>query len=150
MSEYMRALRAKVGNDFILVPSVAALIRDEAGRVLLVRHVEGRWQIPGGAIDPGERPDEALRRECREEAGIDVKVGRVVGVYGGPEHTATYANGDRVGWIVSVFEATRVGGELRPDHEETDAVEWFEPGKLDELEMHAATRATLAAALRRS
>jgi 8-oxo-dGTP pyrophosphatase MutT (NUDIX family) len=73
MSDYVRALREKIGNDFLLMPSVAALIRDDGGRILFVQHVEGRWQLPGGAIDPGERPAQAMQRECREEAGIEVE-----------------------------------------------------------------------------
>ena len=71
MSDYVRALRQKIGTDLLFMPSVAAVIRDEDNRILLVQHVEGRWQLPGGAVDPGERPAEAMQRECREEAGID-------------------------------------------------------------------------------
>jgi len=50
MSDYVRGLREKIGNDFLFMPSVAALIRDEGGRILLVQHVEGRWQLPGGWV----------------------------------------------------------------------------------------------------
>jgi hypothetical protein len=42
MSEYMRALRAKVGNDDVLVPAAGAFIRDDESGVLLVRHAAGR------------------------------------------------------------------------------------------------------------
>ena len=52
MSDYVRGLRAKIGNDYLLLPTVAARIRDADGRFLLVQHVEGRWQLPGGAVDP--------------------------------------------------------------------------------------------------
>ena len=54
MSDYVRRLREKVGNDFMFMPSVSALIRDDDGRILFVQHVEGRWQLPGGAVEPGE------------------------------------------------------------------------------------------------
>ena len=148
MSDYVRALRAKIGHDFVLMPAVGALIRNDAGRVLLVQHVEGRWQIPGGAIDPGERPADALRRECMEEAGVEIRVGRILGAFGGPEHRITYANGDEVGWVTSIFEAELVAGQPHPDHDETQAVGWFAPDEVDALDMHPATRATLRAALR--
>jgi 8-oxo-dGTP diphosphatase len=59
---------------------VAAVIRDDAGRVLISRRPEGRhmgglWEFPGGKIDAGEAPAEALVRELREELGLGVTVG---------------------------------------------------------------------------
>jgi ADP-ribose pyrophosphatase YjhB (NUDIX family) len=145
MSDYVRGLRAKIGNDFLLMPTVAARIQDDDGRLLLVRHVEGRWQLPGGAIDPGEGPEEALRRECREEAGVEVSIMRLLAVVGGPEHVVTYENGDEAGFITAVYEATLGGGEPRPSDDEIQAVGWFARAEIDTLEMSAATRATIRA-----
>ena len=52
ISDYMRALRAKVGHDVILMPSVAGLVFDDAGRMLLARHATADlWAAPGGAVD---------------------------------------------------------------------------------------------------
>ncbi len=148
MSDYVRGLREKIGNDLLLMPAVVGLIRDGEGRVLLVRHVEGRWQLPGGAVDPGERPEETLRRECLEEANAEVLPLRIAGVFGGPEYRGTYRNGDEIAFVVVVFEAELVGGELRPDEDETQAVEWFAPAELADLEMHASTRSTLTSLVR--
>jgi 8-oxo-dGTP pyrophosphatase MutT (NUDIX family) len=144
MSDYVRALRAKVGTDLLLMPSVHVFIRDEDGRVLLVRHVEGRWQLPGGAVDPGETPSETARRECCEELGAAVEPLRLAGVYGGPEHRITYANGDDTAWVATVFEARIVDGEPAPGDDEVDAVGWFRPEDLASLEQSAATRSILA------
>src|ERR1700704_3592920 len=111
MSDYVRRLREKVGNDFMFMPSVSALIRDDDGRILFVQHFEGRWQLPGGAVDPGERPAAAMQRECLEKAGIPVEPIRIAGVFGGPGYRITYSNGDEAGWVVTVFEARgRPGG----------------------------------------
>jgi len=143
MSDYVRALRGKIGNDFLLMPSVAALIRDDGGRILFVQHVEGRWQLPGGAIDPGERPAQAMQRECREEAGIEVEPIGIAGVFGGPEYRITYANGDEAGWVVTVFKARIVGGDPAPSDDETQAVGWFTPDELDALELAPSTRTML-------
>ena len=138
--EYVRALRAKVGNDFLLMPSAHAFVRDDVERILLVQHVEGRWQLPGGAVEPGEGPGEAVRRECLEEAGIVVEPLRVAGVYGGPEFRITYENGDETGWVVTVFEARIVSGTPQPSDDETRAVGWFSPAEADRLEQSPATR----------
>jgi 8-oxo-dGTP pyrophosphatase MutT (NUDIX family) len=150
MSEYVRRLREMIGTEFLLVPSVAVVLRDEEGRVLLVRHMEGRWQLPGGAVDPGERPQEAAARECREEANVEVRIGHVLGVFGGDGYRITYANGDELGFVPVLFAGELVGGEPRPDHEETQAVGWFRPDEIAGLELHPATREMLGHALRAS
>jgi 8-oxo-dGTP pyrophosphatase MutT (NUDIX family) len=143
MSEYVRGLRAKVGNDLLFMPSAAAMIRDGEGRILLVRHVEGRWMLPGGAIEPGESPGEAARRECLEEAGIVVEPVRVAGVFGGPEYRTTYENGDEAAWVVTVFEARIVTGDPRPSDDETCDVGWFTPEEVERLERSPGSRAAL-------
>jgi 8-oxo-dGTP pyrophosphatase MutT (NUDIX family) len=139
MSDYVRELRAKIGNDLLLMPSVAALIRDDEGRILHVQHVEGRWMLPGGAVDPGERPAEAVCRECLEEAGIVIEPLRIAGVFGGPEYRHTYANGDRIAWIITVFEARIVEGEPRASDDETMDVRWFAPEELETVERSPAS-----------
>src|SRR5690349_24934449 len=97
MSEYMRALRAKVGGQLLQIPSVTILTFDGAGRVLLVKHGDVHlWTTPGGAVDPLETPADAAIREMWEETGLDVELLRVLGVYGGVEFQTTYANGDVV------------------------------------------------------
>ena len=144
MSDYVRALRERIGHDFLLMPTVAAVVRDGQRRILLVQGVEGRWQLPGGAVDPDERPEEALRRECLEEANAIIRPIRLLAAVGGPQHRHTYANGDEVGFVISVYEAELLGGELRPDHDETQAVGWFAPDEIADLQMSDATRATLA------
>jgi mutator protein MutT len=58
-------------------------VHDPAGRLLLVRRGRdphrGRWSLPGGRVEPGETPEQAVVREVREETGLDVEVGPVVG-----------------------------------------------------------------------
>lgn len=58
------------------------LLRDEAGRVVWVRHTygdRGAWELPGGAARRSESPVQAARREAREELGVDVATWEVVG-----------------------------------------------------------------------
>jgi 8-oxo-dGTP pyrophosphatase MutT (NUDIX family) len=125
ISPYLRELRQQVGSRLLLVPSVAALIRDSQGRLLLQRRAEGGWSLPAGAIDPGETPACAVVREVREETGLRVRPLRVAGVFGGEDYRARYANGDEAEFSVVVFECEATGGTLHADGEETAALEWF-------------------------
>ena len=110
----------------ILIPSVTVLVFDQAGRVLLVRHAEGnRWVAPGGSLEPGERPADGAVREMWEETGLWVDLTRILGVYGGPEFQWTYANGDQVGYVMTVFEGQVRGGQLRAGDEEVLELGYF-------------------------
>lgn len=64
---------------------VAAAIFDDAGRVLLVQRGQpprqGQWGLPGGLLDLGERLEDGVRREVREECGIDIEVVELVAAF---------------------------------------------------------------------
>lgn len=127
MSDYIRDLRAKIGTTILEIPTVSILTFDDARRVLLVRHVEGNdWTTPGGMIEPRETPADAAVREMWEETGLHVTLTRIVGVFGGELCQHVYRNGDEVAWISTTFEATLIGGALRPDGEETLEVRYFD------------------------
>jgi 8-oxo-dGTP diphosphatase len=66
---------------------VFAAIFDDTGRILCVRlnYASHVWTTPGGRVEPGESPLEALKREVLEEAGLDVVAGELVGVYSKPQ-----------------------------------------------------------------
>ena len=141
MSEYMRRLRAKLGPDLVVVPSVSVLVPDDAGRVLLARHAEtGRWVIPGGSVEPHEEPADAAVRETWEETGLHVEPTRVLGVYGGPEFHITYRNGDQVSYLMIVFEARVVAGLARPDGEEILDLRYAGRDELERLDVPAWAR----------
>jgi 8-oxo-dGTP pyrophosphatase MutT (NUDIX family) len=145
MSEYMRDLRAKVGNQLVQIPSVTILTFDAADRVLLVKHGDVRlWTTPGGAIDPLETPADAAVREMWEETGLDVELTGVLGVYAGPEFQTTYSNGDVVSFAMAVFEARPVGGALRPDGDETLDVRYFSAADAHALDVQPWVRPVLA------
>jgi ADP-ribose pyrophosphatase YjhB (NUDIX family) len=134
MSPYIARLRSFVGNDLLQLPSVATICRDEQNRVLLVRQSDsGQWGTPGGAIEPGESPEEAAIRETLEETGFEVVLERLRTALGGPEYRTTYSNGDMVSFVALVYDATIVGGTATPDEQETTAVEWFSIEEVDEL-----------------
>jgi len=90
--------------------AVDIIIRTPEGVVLIKRRNEpykGRWALPGGFVRYGERVEVAAAREAREETGLRVKLGKLVGVYSDPKR-------DPRGHVVSVcFSAERAGGRLR-------------------------------------
>lgn len=126
MSDYIRRLRAMIGTTVLEVPTVSVLAFDDDARVLLVRHAEGNdWSTPGGMIEPYELPADAAVREMWEETGLYVELTGLIGVFGGQRCTSTYANGDQLSWVSTVFAARRLHGELRPDGVETLEVRYF-------------------------
>ena len=66
-----------------VVPCVGAVVHDRQGRLLLIRRghepSRGLWSLPGGRIEPGESPAQAVEREVLEETGLVVRAGRPVG-----------------------------------------------------------------------
>lgn len=147
ISPYLRALRSRIGHDLVLVPSVAVMVMDAARRLLLVRNAEtGEWQTVGGAIDPGESPAEAAVREAREETGLEVRLVRLVGVYGGPSFVLRYPNGDLCDYVTCAFEARVAGGVEQADGEETSELGWFTAGEVRDLAVAPHTRLLAAEA----
>lgn len=111
------------------VPCVGAVIRDSDGRLLLVRRARppaaGRWSLPGGRVDDGETPEQALAREISEETGLQVSVGRHVGSLESPGPSG-------VVYAIADHECTVLGGELRAGDDAAD-VAWYAVDDLDGL-----------------
>jgi 8-oxo-dGTP diphosphatase len=123
-----------VGHALLLVPAAAAVVRDDAGRVLLIRRGDGRgWSLPGGLMEPGEQIADCIVREVYEETGLEIAPVRIVGIYSDPMHThVTYPNGDEVHFVSTTFECRVVGGTLRADGDESLEVAYFAPDALPE------------------
>jgi 8-oxo-dGTP pyrophosphatase MutT (NUDIX family) len=148
ISPYLERLRRRVGKTLLLVPSVTAVIRDARGRVLLARHAEGAWVAPGGSVEPNEAPADALVREVWEETRLLVEPLRVLGVYGGPEFEVVYGNGDRVSYLMTVFECRSAPGEARADGVEIRELAWFAEEEIGALGLPAWARLVLYDAFR--
>jgi ADP-ribose pyrophosphatase YjhB (NUDIX family) len=135
MSPHVRRLRAAMGTELLVLPSVTGIIFDDRNRILLVRQTEsGLWSAPGGAVDPEELPADAVVREVWEETGLFTKPQQLLGVYGGPRCLVTYANGDRTIYVMTVFECTVLGGSLRERSDETSAAAFVAASELDAYE----------------
>jgi 8-oxo-dGTP diphosphatase len=132
VSEYIRDLRRHVGTSMIMVPSVSAVVFDEAGRLLLGRRSDdGRWSLLAGSVDPGEQPADAIVREVLEESAVEVRVDAVLGV---ALHPVTYPNGDRCEYLNVWFRCTAIGGRARVNDEESLEMGWFTADALPEVD----------------
>lgn len=134
MSEHLRRIRERVGHDLLLIPGVTGLVYDDAGRILLVHENEvGRWAPPGGAIEPGEAPYDAVVREVSEETGLAVEPIALRGVFGGDPMRVRYPNGDEVEYVSAMFECVVRGGALRADGVEVREARFVAPSEIEAL-----------------
>ena len=102
--------------------SVAGLVTNEEGKILLVKSPWRGWEYPGGLIEPGETFQQALHREIWEEAGVEVEITGFVGIC---------KNVDRD--IVNIdFTCRYVSGELTTSEESTEVI-WATPEEAFEL-----------------
>jgi len=120
---------------------VAAVVFDGARRVLLGRRADnGLWGLPSGHVETGETVAEAVRREVREETGLEVAIVRLIGVYSDPaSQVFCYPSGPVVQFVTTCFLCTSPArGEARADGTETSAVRFFAVNALppDLLPMH--------------
>jgi 8-oxo-dGTP diphosphatase len=114
-----------------------AVVRDDLERVLLCRlsidELDVGWTLPGGGIDPGEDPADAVVREVREETGLD---GRVVELLGIDSRVYPPRPGRELSLhaIRVIYRMEALDGELRDELEgSTDRAEWFSRAEIESL-----------------
>ncbi|TYO99100.1 8-oxo-dGTP diphosphatase [Geothermobacter ehrlichii] len=118
---------------------VSCLIGNDAGEVLLIRHPKRGWELPQGHVEQGEDLLTAVRREVREETGIEIAVERLAAIFSKQEPAPSA--------VIFGFHARHTGGEMRPSDESLE-VAWFSRQQAIRLPEHPVNRERLAVLLR--
>ena len=108
------------------------------GKILLTHDTDGTWQPPGGRLNVGEQPEEGLRREIREELGIEVDLK-------GPFHTFVFTSKSGLAHYVVIHLAGPIGpvSDVRYDPNEMTEIGWFGPDDFEGLEMREGYKEAL-------
>lgn len=133
----------------VVTPSVFVAIREEQGRLLLVRRCDsGAWELPGGRVDVGESAVEAAVRESIEETGLRVRITGLVGLFTDPAYVVEAASGGEIRQqFVVCFHGWADWGRPHPDgHEICDAA-WFDPEDVESLTLEPGARRLIQHAL---
>ena len=121
-----------------IVDVVGAVVRD-GDRVLMAQRPEGKaqtglWEFPGGKIEPGETPEEALARECREELLLEIEAPRVI--------TSVIHHYPGMTIRLILVECRARPGSV-PVPQEGQAVGWYRAADMDSLPLCPADRELL-------
>ena len=128
---YVAELRKALGDRPLLIPSTSLIALDSEGRILLqLRTDDGTWGLPGGLLEIGEAPEQAVVRETREEMGLDIREVELFDVFGGSEVYHDYPCQGRVYSVNVAYIARGVTSEPRVDHDEVAEARFF---AVDEL-----------------
>jgi len=127
ISEYIKNIRAKIGNDLLLLPGVTAVVINDRDEVLLqLRRDTDTWAPPSGGVEPGETVAECAIREVLEETGIEVLPEAVVAVLSGEAYNVTYPNGDQMATVTTVFRCRPLNAKTpRVNDDESQDVRYF-------------------------
>lgn len=135
--DQIEAVRPFLGSARYSGIGASALITRDDGRILMLQHVgERAWRHPAGFAHLGENVAFTAVRELQEETGLQIVPEGIAAVHATPRLNVTYANGDQIRNVGTVFRARVVRGELSLDHKEIAAAQWMRP---DEVPYHVSS-----------
>ncbi|HYF81866.1 MAG TPA: NUDIX domain-containing protein [Clostridia bacterium] len=118
MTGYIKSLREIVGHRPLLQCGASVIIFGVEGKVLMLHRTDNDcWCFPGGSIEPGEKVEDAARREVYEETGLKVEALDLFDIFSGEELYYKYPNGDEVYNIDIVFMTSKYYGEANSNDE---------------------------------
>ena len=130
-----------------------AVILDETNRIVLVRlapdEVEaGAWTLPGGGVEYGEHPDDAVLREVEEETGLVGRIDAILGIFSKVYQRSRAANGADLHFVGFLYRVTPIGGSLRDEVDgSSDAAAWVAPADLSGVRLVGVARHAIELAL---
>lgn len=123
---YIEELRKKIGSQPMIMVGAAALILDPQDRLLLLHRTDNDcWGIPGGAMELGESLIDTVKRETREETGLQIDDLTFFELFSGRDQHYIYPNGDEVYNVVAVYLSRSASGVLEIDPVEHSAAHYF-------------------------
>jgi 8-oxo-dGTP pyrophosphatase MutT (NUDIX family) len=122
-ADYIRVVRALVGQRPLILTSVMVLIVDGDRLLMQKRAGTGAYHVPGGYLELGEKLEDAARREALEETALSVGDLTLVGAYSGPEFHWFAPNGDEIYNVTVAYLTKDFTGTPKADGDEgTDAL----------------------------
>ena len=131
-----------------IMVAVGAVIEDEIGRILLVKHVperggfwQGKWICPGGKLEFGETIEEGIRREVKEETRLEIDL--IAPLH--PFERIVKTNDEVSLHVIYIdYLARKIGGELKPQSDIGEAI-WVKKKRIPEIweELHDDTKRLL-------
>jgi len=113
-------------NYPVHIVAVGGLIENDEGKILMVKSPDRGWEVPGGQVEVGETLTDALKREIKEETGIDIEVGDLRAVHSNIAKRVQPDGVSPIGSIISFgFTGKAVSGELTTSDESLE-VNWFD------------------------
>jgi len=123
-----------------IVPATSAVIANDEGKILLHRRSDNKtWALPGGTMETGEGIDESVRREVKEETGLEIEPESIVGIYSNPKHVIEYSDGEVRQEFSICFACKVTGGKLQISEESLELA-FFSPQEIEQLAMHPSIR----------
>ncbi len=131
-----------------IMVAVGAVIENEGGGVLLVKHKperggfwQGKWICPGGELELGETIGEGIKREVKEETGLEIELVKPLPAF---ERIVKSADGVSLHVVYIDYIARLISGELKVDSDVGEAL-WVKKGELDRIweDVHEDTKKLL-------
>jgi 8-oxo-dGTP diphosphatase len=115
----MKGTHMSTGQEPLHTLVVGCLVRNENDEVLLIKHQKRGWELPQGRVEEGESLVDALHREVREEAGVEIEMGPLAAVWS--KVTLPSA-------VIFTFQGRYLSGDLAPTGDSAEAA-WLTPAQ---------------------